>query len=71
MSAVGSGDDLVGIGGPDEGRWLLIVIDDEAADGGLEIDNAFEHSTLKKRLVRMEKNPSTALSQLAEVASIH
>ena len=41
MSAVGSGDDLVGIGGPDEGRWLLIVIDDEAADGGLEIDNAF------------------------------
>jgi hypothetical protein len=36
------GDDLVGIGGPGEGLWLLVVIEDEAIDGGLEIDEALE-----------------------------
>jgi hypothetical protein len=29
------GDDFVGIGGPGEGLWLLVVIEDEAIDGGL------------------------------------
>jgi hypothetical protein len=30
------GDDFVRIGGPDEGLRLLVMIDDEAVDGGLE-----------------------------------
>jgi hypothetical protein len=54
------GDDFVRIGCPDEGLWLLVMIDDEAVDGGLE------NPALERGLVRMAK-PSTALSQLAEV----
>jgi len=41
MPAIGGGDDFVWIGGPDEGLWLLVVVGDEAIDGGLEIDDAF------------------------------
>jgi hypothetical protein len=39
------GDDFVWIGGPDEGSGLLVVIHDEAVDGGLEIDDALEDAT--------------------------
>ena len=42
------------------------MIDDEAVDGGLEIDDGLENPALERGLVRMAK-PSTALSQLAEV----
>ena len=38
MPTIGGGDDFVWIGGPDEGLWLLVVVGDEAIDGGLEID---------------------------------
>jgi hypothetical protein len=44
------GDDLVGIGGPGEGLWLLVVIEDEAIDGGLEIDDALEDAALQAPL---------------------
>ncbi len=40
MPARGGADDFVGIGGPDEGLGLLIVVHDEAVDGGLQIDDA-------------------------------
>ena len=40
------GDDFIGIGGPDERLWLLVVIGDEAIDGGLEIDDALENAAL-------------------------
>jgi len=40
MPTIGGGDDFVWIGGPDEGLWLLVVVGDEAIDGGLEIDDA-------------------------------
>jgi hypothetical protein len=46
---------------------LLIVVGDEAVDGGLQVDDAPEDAALEARLVRMAKKPSTALSQLAEV----
>ena len=39
--------DFIGIGGPDEGFWLLVVIGDEAIDGGLEIDDALENAALE------------------------
>src|SRR6202171_2189380 len=50
MPTIGSGDDFVWIGGPDEGLWLLVVVGDEAIDGGLEIDDAFEEAALEAPL---------------------
>jgi hypothetical protein len=46
MPTIGGGDDFVWIGGPDEGLWLLVVVGDEAIDGGLEINgDASTHPT--------------------------
>jgi hypothetical protein len=50
MPTIGSGDDFVWIGGPDEGLWLLVVVGDEAIDGGLELDDAFEDAALEAPL---------------------
>src|SRR5258705_510553 len=50
MPTIGGGDDFVWIGGPDEGLWLLVVVGDEAIDGGLEIDDAFEDTALEAPL---------------------
>jgi hypothetical protein len=48
MPKIGSGNDFVWIGGPDEGLWSLVVVGDEAIDGsGLEIDDAFEDAALE------------------------
>src|SRR5882724_3733285 len=44
------GEDFVRIGGPDEGFRLLIVADEEAVDGGLEIDDALEDAALEAAL---------------------
>jgi hypothetical protein len=65
VAACNGGDDVARIGGPDEGLWLLVMIDGEAVDGGLEIDDALETPRLRRRLARMAKKPSTALSQLS------
>ena len=50
MPTIGGGDDFVWIDGPDEGLWLLVVVGDEAIDGGLEIDDAFEDAALEAPL---------------------
>ena len=50
MPTFGSGDDFVWIGGPDEGLWLLIMVGDEAVDGGLQVDDAFEDAALETTL---------------------
>jgi hypothetical protein len=50
MPTIGGGDDFVWIGGPDEGLWLLVAVGDEAIDGGLEIDDAFEEAALEAPL---------------------
>lgn len=47
MPASDSSDDFVGIGGPSEGLWLLIVLDEEAIDGGLEVDDRVEDAALE------------------------
>ena len=62
------GNDLIGIGGPDErpGGFGVVLLD-VAADGVLEVGDGFEGAALKASTVIMEKNPSTALSQEAEV----
>jgi len=43
------------------------VVGDEAIDGGLEIDDAFEDAALEAPLGEDGEETSTALSQLAEV----
>ena len=67
MPTGSGGDDFVGIGGPGEGLWLLVVIEDEAIDGGLEIDDGAEDTTFQSTSAELAKNPSTALSQEHEV----
>ena len=50
MPTGSGGDDFVWIGGPDEGLGLLVVVGDEAVDGGLQIDDALEDTTLEAAL---------------------
>jgi hypothetical protein len=50
VAARSGGDDFVRIGGPDEGLWLLVMIDGEAVDGGLEIDDALGGSRISNPL---------------------
>jgi hypothetical protein len=54
MPTIGVGDDFVWIGGLDEGLWLLVVVGDEAIDGGLEIDDAFEEAALEAPLAQSQ-----------------
>ena len=44
------GDDFVWIGGPDEGLWRLIVIDQEAIDGGLKADDGMDAAAFEQSL---------------------
>jgi hypothetical protein len=61
------GDDLVRIGGPFEGFGLDVVLFEKPVDGGPEIDGGSEDAVFKRRLVRMAKKPSIALSHEHEV----
>jgi hypothetical protein len=56
MPTIGGGDDFVWIGGPDKGLWLLVVVGDEAIDGGLEIDDAFEEAALEAPLAQGQRD---------------
>lgn len=47
MPAPDGGDDFVWIGAPDEGSGFLIVLFNEAVDGGLEVDNRMEDAVLQ------------------------
>lgn len=40
-------DDLVGIGGPGEGLGLLVVLDEEAVDGGLKVNNGMKDAAFQ------------------------
>jgi hypothetical protein len=51
MPTIGGGDDFVWIGGPDEGLWLLVVIGDQAIDGGLDDAKAMGIPTRTNALV--------------------
>lgn len=44
-------DNLVGIGGPPEGLgFMLVVLGEEAIDGGLEVDDGMEDAALQAAL---------------------
>ena len=60
-------DDLVGIGGPEEGLGVTVGLGEVAVDGGLEVDDGAEDAALQRRLVSVAKKVSTALSQEQEV----
>ena len=47
VPAPNGGDNLVGIGLPGEWPRLLIVLGDEAVDGGLQVDDGVEGAVLQ------------------------
>ena len=47
MPAPNGGDDLVRVSLPDEGARRLIMLLDEAVDGGLQIDNGVEDAVFQ------------------------
>ena len=50
MPSLDGGDDFLGAFRPDEGLWVEIVVGQEAVNGGLEIDDAFEDAALEPSL---------------------
>jgi hypothetical protein len=50
IPASDGGDDLVRIGGPDEGPGIVIGLGEEALDGGLEIDEGSKGAALQSSL---------------------
>jgi len=61
-------DNLIGIGLPDEPPGFLIMILDEAIDGGLEIkDGAEAPPFFMRQWVSLAKKPSTAFNQEDDV----
>src|SRR3546814_10231316 len=47
VPAADCGDDLVGIGSPDEGLWIIVGFGEEAIDGGLEVDDRAEDAAFQ------------------------
>ncbi len=43
-------DDLVGVLGPFEWLWLLVMLGEEAVDGSLEVDDGVEHTAFQAAL---------------------
>jgi hypothetical protein len=43
-------DNFSGIGGPCEGLRFCVVFDDEAIDGGLQVDDRYEDATFQSPL---------------------
>ena len=50
MPASDSGDDFVWVGGPGEGFGIIVGLDDEAVDGGLEVDDTSKDAALESPL---------------------
>ncbi len=55
MPTFDGGNDLVGVGGPMEGLWLLVVFFEEAVDCGLEIDDGVEDAAPEATLRQLCK----------------
>ena len=60
-------DDVVRVGGPDEGLGVGVGLGEEAVDRRLQLDQRAEHAALEPPPVSLAKRPSTALSHEAEV----
>src|SRR5438046_8444180 len=55
VPAFDRGDDLLRIGGPDEGLWIIVGFPEEAINRGLEIDDRAEHATCEPALGQLGK----------------
>jgi hypothetical protein len=51
------GDDLVGIGGPDEGLGMIVGFSEEAFDGGLEVDDRTEDAAFEAGVPNVSVDP--------------
>jgi hypothetical protein len=60
-------DDGIGVGGPEEGFGIVVGLAQEAVDGGLEIDDAFEDAAFEPTPGQLGKEALDRLSQEAEV----
>ena len=47
MPAAHGGDDLIRVGGPEEGLGLPVGVGDEAVNGGLQVDDRGEHASFQ------------------------
>jgi hypothetical protein len=65
--AFDSGKDAAWIGGPDEWFWIGVVLRDEAIDGGFKVVDGSEDAAHQAPAREFGEEPSTALSQDAEV----
>ena len=55
MPAPDSGDDAIGIGGPDEGFGIMVGLGDEAVDGLLQFNGGAEHAAFEALLAEFGK----------------
>jgi hypothetical protein len=53
VPASDGGDDLIGIGGPDEGFGVIVRLSNEAFDRALEIDEGSEDAALETSLAQL------------------
>ena len=57
MPSFDGGDDAIGIGGPDEGFWVIVGLVDEAVDGGLEVGDGAEDTALEAASRKFGEEP--------------
>jgi hypothetical protein len=70
MPSFNGGDDFAWISGPVEGLRLLVVLFEEAIDGGLEIGDGSEHASLQSPLCEYcEKSLDGAFMQAHTTSS--
>jgi hypothetical protein len=50
-------DDLVRVGGPDEGFWIVVGFGEVSIDDSLEVDNALEDASLEPLLGQSGEEP--------------
>ena len=67
MPPLDGGDDFVGIGGPCEGLWILVVLGEEAIDCGLEVDDGVENAAFQSPFGQLGEEALDALSHEHEV----
>ena len=67
VPASDSGDDLVGIGGPDEGFGIVIGLGEEAFDGSVEIEERSEDALLQSPLGQLGEEAFHGIKQDADL----
>ena len=57
MPSFDGGDDLIGVGFPDEWLWGLVVLLDEAIDGRLQIDEGVKDAMFELSASKLGEEP--------------